>query len=228
MRQVPYLPENSVLNQNFGKTPGMSMSGGTNITSQPPIGRTPLLADAITGLLTPGLVPDIARQSAEVSSGRGVGGSPAADSTAVRMSEQNWLQRLGLANQLLTGEETRALPYQITPLQSAYLNRYMYAGLGNQGRGGGGGYRGTPGPSMSMSMPSAPFAGTGFGSGPFGSDLTASQMVGGPMGSASGNMPNTLDEMYEWLGFGDFGSLPGDVTVPDQPGPPPLDEDYYG
>jgi len=78
----------------------------------------PGLNPAIQSLLTPGLVPDIARMSAEVSAGRGVAGSPAADSTAVRMSEQNYLQRLGLANSLLSGEASRTLPYQITPYQS--------------------------------------------------------------------------------------------------------------
>lgn len=76
------------------------------------------LQPIIQGLLTPGLVPDIARQSAEIAAGRGIAGSPAADSTAVRMSEQNYLQRLGLANALLSGEASRSLPYQITPYQS--------------------------------------------------------------------------------------------------------------
>jgi hypothetical protein len=86
----------------------------------------PDVSAAIKGLLTPGLVPDIARQSAEVSAGRGIAGSPAGDSTAVRMSEQNWLQRLGLANTLLGGEAERTLPYQITPYQSAALRNQMY------------------------------------------------------------------------------------------------------
>jgi hypothetical protein len=79
---------------------------------------SPDLGPTIQGLLTPGLVPDIARQSAEVSAGRGIAGSPAADSTAVKMSEQNYLQRLGVANALLSGEAGRSLPYQITPFQS--------------------------------------------------------------------------------------------------------------
>src|SRR6266446_4489257 len=81
----------------------------------PPAGASgnPAMESDIAGLLKPGLVPDIARQSAEVSAGRGIAGSPAGASTAVRMSEQDWLQRLGLANQLLSGEAGRKLPYQI-------------------------------------------------------------------------------------------------------------------
>lgn len=94
----------------------------------------PQVSSAIFGLLTPGLVPDIARQSAEVAGGRGAIGSPAGGSTAVRMSEQNYLQRLGLANSLLSGEAERALPYQITPYQAAQLANQQGA-LNQQGYG---------------------------------------------------------------------------------------------
>src|SRR6266853_866212 len=109
---------------------------GTQDTSAmtPASGQTnPAMSSAIQGLLTPGLVPDIARQSAEVSAGRGIPGSPAAGSTAVRMSEQNYLQRLGLANTLLGGEAQRTLPYQITPYQSAEMrNQLAIAQLAHQ------------------------------------------------------------------------------------------------
>ncbi len=137
---------------------GGSTYGGTYGPTNPAFPPTatapptyPGLNPAITGLLTPGLVPDIARQSAEVSAGRGVGGSPAAASTAVRMSEQDYLQRLGLANTLMTGEAGRLLPYQITPYQSAGLQttrdiagqRYAGGGVDYPG-GGGGGRAGSP------------------------------------------------------------------------------------
>lgn len=114
-----------------------------------PVGSSPntQLLDAVGGLLTPGLVPDIARQSAEVAAGRGVAGSGAGASTAVRMSEQNYLQRLGLANTLLSGEAGRELPYQITPYQRELLDiqRLQHtpaftSRINTGGGGGGGGY----------------------------------------------------------------------------------------
>src|SRR6266487_2169847 len=86
----------------YGGTIGGQGTYGPTNPAFPPSATAPPqypgLHPAITGLLTPGLVPDIARQSAEVSSGRGVAGSPAGPSTAVRLSEQNYLQRLALAH----------------------------------------------------------------------------------------------------------------------------------
>src|SRR6266851_2898534 len=111
VRPIPYLGT-------LGSMP-KAPSAPTGVTSNEQ------MLDAIKGLLTPGLVPDIARQSAEVSAGRGIAGSPAAASTGVRMSEQNWLQRLGLADTLLSGESRRTLPYQITPYQSAALRNQL-------------------------------------------------------------------------------------------------------
>ncbi len=213
-----------------------------------PAGPTPnpKLTTAIDDLLTPGLVPDIARMSAEVSAGRGIAGSPAADSTAVKMSEQNYLQRLGLANTLMTGQTGRDLPYQITPYQQAWLDlQKMLRGVGGGGQGfGGGGGGGAPAPAPSGGglMPGqhpviesvygtrggvwgntpvaagvggagTPYAGFGGGGG---GGLWGGAGVGGMMGGAGGGDLN-LDDIYEELGFGDFGSQPGDVTTPTPP-----------
>ncbi len=191
----------------------VSGSGG-NLTT--PYGGGPL-SPSIAGLLQQGLIPDVARQSAEVAGGRGVGGSPAGASTAVRMSEQDYLQRLGLANTLMTGEASRALPYQITPYQSAQMQlardialfraqaplvtglpRYGsrsgsgYGGYGG-GYGGGGGSLGGGGIQGYNWGGSNPFAG------------------GGYLGGGGGGQSPSLDDIYEQLGFGNFGSQPGDT-----------------
>ncbi len=123
-------------------------------------GNNPQLDTDIQSLLTPGLVPDIARQSAEVTAGRGIAGSPAAGTTAVKMSEQNFQQRLALASQLMSGQQQRALPYQITPYQSlmaeiAKLNAYRYPPTG--GGGGGGGPAATPGKSSAQKFMESPW-----------------------------------------------------------------------
>ncbi len=178
---------------------------------QPP--QYPGLPAAITQLLTPGLVPDIARQSAEVSAGRGVAGSPAADSTAVRMSEQNYLQRLGLAHTLMGGEAQNLLPYQITPFQSGELQTQRdiagahYGGGGGQSYGGGGG----------GGAPTTPWAGfTPNYSGDVAVHGTRLDLSGSgsgiKVGGGGGGQLPTLDDMYDQLGFSNFGSLPGDVS----------------
>jgi len=192
----------------------------------------------IQDLITPGLVPDVARQGAELAAGRGVAGSPAGASTAVRMSEQDYLTRLGLANTLLTGESQRRLPYDITPYQQQLLalqqqqlqnqrdiglNR-LYAnsvsGFGQPRRsGGGGGYGGGGysasgyggGGSAGFSYPGifGPTGGIGAGGSPFGG-ASNSYLFG--LGGGGGQSL-TLDDIYEELGFGNFGSLPGDQTT---------------
>lgn len=219
--------------------PGMVNPDGT---MPPPradssIVGNPSMSSAIAGLLTPGLVPDIARQSAELSAGRGIPGSPAGASTAVRMSEQNWQQRLALANALMSGETNRALPYQITPYQQALLNlQNQELGLRQQeinnrlipsllnyggfGRSFGGNRMGggsstpvynTATPSVGTSIGS--FGRGNFGSGPFGSDLSAAQLTSGPFGSYQGT--ETLDDVYASLGLGDYGSYQGTETLDD-------------
>jgi len=225
-----YPPVPSVLDYIDGGTPRVpivsDIGGGTGLgTNAGVVGTVPnaQIADVVKGLLTPGLVPDIARQSAEISAGRGIAGSPAASSTGVRMSEQNWLQRLGLANTLLSGEAGRTLPYQITPYQQMLLeaerqrlaleqqrlqlqrqqgNRVNPPSLGGGG-GGGGRYGGGTYPS---GFPTSPYD-TGWGSG-----TNNWGLGGGSSGPAGlGRTPLTLDDIYEELGFGDFGSLPGDT-----------------
>lgn len=206
------------------------------MTAPSTFGSTPALDPVIQGLLTPGLVPDIARQSAEVAGGRGLGGSPAGASTAVRMSEQNWLQRLALANSLLSGEASRELPYQITPYQRLALEtqerigrRARAGGSPSFGGGGGGGSR-------------YPFANMNFGGGSMDVGGSAGGSVFGGGGGAG--IPETLNDVYEWLGFGNFGEVLGDSssgfpefggagygeTFPDfgslTPGMPDLDWDF--
>ncbi len=185
------------------------------------------LSPAIAGLIQPGLVPDIARMSAETSAGRGVAGSPAADSIAVKMSEQNYLQRLGLANQLMTGEAGRALPYQITPLQSAELaNRLAVAGMRNfpGGSYGYGGNMRNPYGSPYASRSGAGYSGGGSGLGgggatyPFTGGLGGmGSLGGGYSGGGGGGQSLTLDDIYEQLGFGNFGSQPGDTIGGTEP-----------
>src|SRR6185295_6371549 len=184
---------NRAWNQPYTQPVGGVSRSTINTIAPSTTGTTPGLAPVIQGLLTPGLVPDIARQSAEISAGRGIPGSPAGASTSVRMSEQNYLQRLALANALLTGEAGRSLPYQITPYQSAALQNQLDVARLNQrppslpGGGGGGGSRGT--------SPTYPFAGfSGFSNGLAGG--------GGPLGMDSGpaglgRTPYTLDDMYD-------------------------------
>lgn len=170
------------------------------------------MSGAIDQLLTPGLVPDIARQSAEVSAGRGIAGSPAADSTAVRMSEQNWLQRLGLANTLMSGQTQRDLPYQITPWQKSILELQMllHGKTGGQtfaGGGGGGGAAPQSTPWAGLPVIEAVGGTRPDKSGSGGGIMYGGYKGGNPLGGGSQNW--TLDDAYDWLGFGDFGS-PGD------------------
>ena len=202
----------------FGGTP-VPVSGGGGIGS------------VTQSLITPGLVPDVARQGAELAAGRGVGGSPAGASTAVRMSEQNYQQRLALANALLTGESQRRLPYDITPFQQQQLAlqqqqlqlereiaamRYPhnvltgFRGPSNTGRGGyGGGYLGNQIGNYSNPGNFAP------GIGPLGGNRIGGGLGGGSslFGGGGGGQPLTLDDIYDELGFGDFGNLPGDQTT---------------
>lgn len=204
--------------------------GASPMTAPSTFGSTPALDPVIQGLLTPGLVPDIARQSAEIAGGRGVAGSPAGASTAVRMSEQNWLQRLALANSLLSGEASRELPYQITPYQRLALETQER--IGRRARTGGSPSFGGGGGGGSL----YPFANMNFGGGSMDGGGSAGGSVFGGGGGAG--IPETLNDVYDWLGFGDFGSLPGDETffggqnpeAPDfgslTPGMPDLDWDF--
>ncbi len=191
---------------------------GAFSTPFPPTAKAPpyastSLEDAIKGLITPGLVPDIARQSAEVTAGRGIAGSPAAASTAVKMSEQDYLQRLGLANNLLSGEASRKLPYDITPYQSSQLTLWLEqlnrqhpaGGLNFPGGGGGGGGGGAP-PTTVSGWTNIPSVG-----GTRNPDNTSSLPFMPQTGGYGGNNL-TLDDIYEQLGFGNFGSLPGDTS----------------
>ncbi len=194
---------------------------GSFSTPFPPTAKAPPYAStslepAIQGLITPGLVPDIARQSAELTAGRGIAGSPAAASTAVKMSEQDYLQRLGLANQLLSGEASRKLPYDITPYQSSQLslwleqlNRQHPAGGMNFPGGGGGGGGAAPNVSpLGGGWPSIPSVG-----GTRQPDVVNNFVPPGGYGAGGGGGGNlTLDDIYEQLGFGNFGSLPGDTS----------------
>ena len=198
-------------------------------------GGTPGFTTAIQELLAKGLVPDVARQSAEVAAGRGVAGSPAGASTAVRMSEQDYLARLGLANTLASGESSRTLPYQITPYQQALLELQrqqlqnqrdlgLNRAIVNQTRGvggGGGGNRNAGGYSGGVSGGGGnmltgtpgyfgPTGGFGAGGNPFSSGGSNSYLFG--LGGGGGQSL-TLDDIYEELGFGNFGSLPGDQST---------------
>lgn len=199
MPDTPY-GWNSAWNRPFSY-PQPGTMPGRGATSTSASGSNPALAAAIQRLITPGLVPDIARMGAEVAAGRGIAGSPAAESTAVKMSEQNYLQRLGLANQLLSGEASRTLPYQITPYQALALQ--------NQRRSGTGGASFNPGSSRlasggsGLTYPFANFNGFGLGASP-------GVLDSGPSGL--GRTPTTLDDIYEELGFADFGAIPGDSS----------------
>lgn len=236
------------LGTSTGGAPNRILSGTSFLGGVPTgglaTGATPAINPVVTGLLTPGLVPDIARQSAEVSAGRGVGQSPAASSTAVRMSEQDYLQRLALANTLLTGESQRTLPYQITPYQQRVLDlqqaeissRLLPAMLGKNlgfgGGSGGGGYGGGGvGGARQPAGPTYPFGNTDFGT------LSAPGVPryggsSGPAGLGSNAGQWTLDDAYDWLGFGNFGSQAGDVSsgFPEfqTPVPPADDLDLLG
>jgi hypothetical protein len=198
----------------------------TDPTLNTPYGTGPL-SPAIADLIKPGLVPDIARQSAELTAGRGIAGSPAAASTAVKMSEEDYLKRLGLANQLMTGEAGRALPYQITPFQSATLaNLLAVAGMKNFPWGGNIG--GNPYGSRSGSGYSGGNFGGGGGSGvnpsvyPF-ANLSGLGGVGNPGGDgAGGGGSPSLDDMLRELGISGE-DTPEDFTS----APLPEDPQYY-
>jgi hypothetical protein len=215
------------LGRPYGGTLGILGTTVTPTATAPPYPSTSL-EPAIKGLITPGLVPDIARQSAEVAAGRGVAGSPAGDSTAVKMSEQNYLQRLALANSLLSGEAERTLPYQITPFQTAGIGLRQQE-LQNQrdiaslrwpgGVGGGqhpaGGSAGNPGGPWSTNtgvtigqqpVASGPFTGTRPASG----DMNLTNWISGRLDTGN---DLSIDEIMAQMGFGNFGSLPGDSST---------------
>jgi len=211
-------------------------------------GSTPGINSAVQELLAKGLVPDIARQSAELSAGRGVGGSPAGASTAVRMNEQNYLTRLGLANSLLSGESQRSLPYQITPYQQQQLalqqqqlqlerdiadRRYPRNVLTGfrlpyntgHGSGYGGGYTGNQTGGYASPGNFAP------GIGPLGGNRIGGGLGGGSSlfdsgGGGFGGQQYTLEDMYDMYGFNDPG-VTGDTSNWDwnyqMPEPPDFD-----
>lgn len=196
---------------------GSSYGGSLGTTYPTGPSASPKLTGAIDQLLTPGLVPDIARQSAEVAAGRGVAGSPAADSTAVRMSEQNWLQRLGLANQLMSAQTQRDLPYQITPWQKSWLDLQMllhgktggqsFPGLG--GGGARGGYTGTIGSPMAPMESPYPVIDAVGGTRPDSSGIGGGITQGGYQGVFD------LDSALEELGLGE--DFIGDIELPQFP-----------
>jgi len=116
----------------------------------------------ILGLLTPGtLIPDVARQSAEVAGGRGVTGSGAADSTAVRMTEADQLRRMALGEQFLSAADARnpaaplINPLNVLQLQMDQINK-LY---GNQRSTGptSSGVSGSGGPAAPVQAPTDPF-----------------------------------------------------------------------
>jgi len=192
-----------------------------------------LFDPVVKDLITPGLVPDIARQSAEVSAGRGIYGSPAGDSTAVRMSEQNYLQRLALANSLLSGDASRTLPYQITPYQSAGLNLQseglenqreiakLHYGTGGVQRGGGSSH---PSSSPQVSTPWAGFMNSPWGPAPDtayrGTRPDSSGSGGGILSGGYDSSSPTLDDMLAELGISGGGFGTGDDTG--------YDDGYFG
>src|SRR6266498_3098598 len=62
----------------------------------------------------PALFPDTSRMAAETSAGRGIAGSPAAASTAVRLTDEERLKRIALGEQLFTGAVNRyTLPPEV-------------------------------------------------------------------------------------------------------------------
>ncbi len=210
----------SRLGRPYGGTLGILNTVVPPTATAPPYSSTSL-EPAIQGLITPGLVPDIARQSAEVAGARGIAGSPAGDSTAVKMSEQNYLQRLALANQLLTGEAGRKLPYDITPNQSADIAlKYkaledakaiaqLHYGLhGVTQSGGGGGAAGNQGGPWSTNtgvtigqapVPNGPFTGTRPSSG----DMSLTNWITGKggFGTDTGTGDWSLDDIMASLGL---------------------------
>ncbi|MES2367142.1 MAG: hypothetical protein V4563_14795 [Pseudomonadota bacterium] len=233
------MPTDAELGQflySYGRPTAGGGGFGSFSTPFPPTAKAPpypstSLEPAIQGLITPGLVPDIARQSAEVTAGRGIGGSPAAASTAVKMSEQDYLQRLGLANQLLSGEASRKLPYDITPYQSSQLSLWLEqlnrqhpsGGLHFPGGGGGGGGA-APVSSFGGGWPNIQAVG-----GTRQPDVTTSPFVpqtGGYGGGAVGGGGSpSLDDMLRELGifgedesgFPDFGGNGYDQGTPGIP-----------
>src|SRR6266705_396948 len=95
----------------------------TTSSYQGGIGPEALASTDIAGLLNPpALFPDTSRQAAEVAAGRGIAGSGAAASTAVRMTEDERLKHIALGNQLLDAQTGRQSTLGITPIQQAQLN----------------------------------------------------------------------------------------------------------
>lgn len=169
----------------------------------------------IEGLLNPPeLFPDTSRRAAEVTAGRGVGGSAAAYGTGLRMTDEERIRRIALGEQLLSGAYARTLPYNLTPEQEArnQLARDLldaqiaggYWSRTSRGGVGGGGLPGYPAGGMPglTTRPSPPFVDlTGGGVSPI--DLSRYSVGGGPMGpdlSAVLTGPQTgvspLDESY--------------------------------
>lgn len=90
-----------------------------------------LSSDRISELLNPPeYFTDTSRQAAELGAMRGIGGSPAAGASAVRLTDQERLKRIQLGSELLSaaaGRYPTAAPpaaenFFITPAQQAQLN----------------------------------------------------------------------------------------------------------
>lgn len=87
-------------------------------------------ADIMALLNPPSMFPDTSRHAAELAAIRGIPGSPAAASTAVRMTDEERLRRIGLGQQFLSAALARnpAAPlinpaqFMLTPYQAAQLD----------------------------------------------------------------------------------------------------------
>lgn len=86
-------------------------------------------SDAIAALLNPpAMFADTNRYAAETGAGRGIGGSSAADSTGVRMTDNERLRRISLGQQFLSAADARnpgaaiVNPLQVIALQEQFSN----------------------------------------------------------------------------------------------------------
>jgi hypothetical protein len=186
----------------------------------------------IAGLLNPpAMFPDVTRQAAEVTAGRGIGGSAAAYGTGLRMTDEERLRRMQLGQQMLSQATARnpAAPlvdptrFVITPYQQAELDlqRYIanlrnlpqpgpvhvrYAGGLPSGAGGGWSAPAAPGGPLA---PSAPF-------GDFGDLFGETQPVdwSGAFAPATPPMTDTTQFSYPWESPGETLGPEAPLTIP--------------
>jgi hypothetical protein len=174
----------------------------------------------------PSMFPDTNRRAAEVTAGRGVGGSAAAYGTGLRMTDEERIRRMALGEQMLSGAYQRTQPYNITPYQGQQLglerdrlqlerdrlNAMMAAGYFNRGGAGGagrGGAGGTDfGTSVSRGLTDFPWTDlTAAGGGP---DLTGVYR-GAPGGGVT---PGPAYQQPGLGGYGDFVAPGMDFPAP--------------